>query len=277
MRDPARKALYCLLAVLAGAALIWFGALRHTRIGEDWSSIVALALGFTLAPFGLVLLIQSSFAMRGRALLLAGHRVIARWHVYPAEWEQFRSLDARRAGDHASLVNDLWIRRARPSDGIEVIVGETSLLVDRSYHVLRPGGLPELRTISWLEGPPTCLEFGLLYPRGRYGGSLATTLRVPVPPAARADARRVFAHFEPRLRRRPPLALRNPRRTYWICAVLLAVAAIAGAAGYALASALPGVTDPLVALTLLIGGTIGAVFATILALATFALTRPGSR
>lgn len=270
MRYPARKALYCLIAVLAGSALIWFGAVRQERIGEDWTSLAALALGFTLAPFGLVFLIQALFATRGQALLLAGHRVIARWHVYPAEWEQFRKLDSRRAGDHPSLLNDLWIRRAVPTDGIAVIVGETSLLVDRSYHVLRPGGLPALREVGWLEGPPACLEFGLLYPRGRYGGSLPLTLRVPVPASARAEARRVFDHFEPRLRRRPPLALRHPRKTYRICAVMVALAAIAGAAGYALADR----PDPLVALTLLIGGTILAVFATILAVATFLLTRP---
>jgi hypothetical protein len=274
MRNPARKALYCLAALLAGSALIWFGALRHERIGEDWASIVALALGFTFAPFGLVFLIQALFAMRGQALLLAGHRVIARWHVYPPEWAQFRKLDGSRAGDHASLVNDLWIRRATPTDGVEVIVGETSLLVDRSYHVLRPGGLPALRDVGWLEGPPTCLEFGLLYPRDRYGGTLRTTLRVPVPPAARADARRVFAYFEPRLRRQPALALRNPRRTYRICAVLFAAALIAGAAGYALASALPDGADPLLALTLLIGGAICAAFAIILSFFTFLLTRP---
>ena len=38
MRDPARKAFYLLLAVLAGSSLIWVGAERHERIGEDWSS-----------------------------------------------------------------------------------------------------------------------------------------------------------------------------------------------------------------------------------------------
>ena len=93
MRNPARKALYCLIALLAGAALIWFGAGREQRVGEDWTAIVPIALGFTLAPFGFVFLIQALFAMRGQALLLAGHRVIARWHVFPAEWEQFRELD----------------------------------------------------------------------------------------------------------------------------------------------------------------------------------------
>lgn len=273
MRNPARKALYCLLALIAGVALIRFGALREERIGEHWTAIVALALGFTLAPFGFVFLIQALFATRGRARLLAGHRVIARWHVHPIEWERFRALDNRRAGEDFALGNDLWVRRAKPSDPIEVIVGETSLLIDDSYHVLRPGGLPELRDIRWLEGPPACLEFGLRYPRGRYGGTLPMTLRVPVPPSGREGARRVVAYFEPRLHRRPGLALRNPPRTYRVCAVLLVLAIAAAAGGYALAAS----DSPLVPLGLLIGGIVLAVFAVVLALATFLLTRPGSR
>lgn len=272
MRNPGRKALYCLLATLAGAALIWFGASRYERVGPDWISYAPILVGFTLAPFGFVFLIQALLAMRGQALLLAGHRVIARWHVYPAEWEQFRKLDGRRSADHPSLANDLWVRKATPSDGVEVIVGETSLLVDRSYHGLRPGGLPELLGIGWLEGPPACLEFALRYPRGRYGGTLPMTLRVPVPAAARADARRVVAWFEPRLRRKPALALRSPRRTYWICAIMLAAAALAGPAGYALAAARPDGQDPLLAMSLLIGAVILAIFAALLALATFLLT-----
>ena len=277
MRNPARKALYCLLALLAGAALIWFGASRQQRIGDDWTSLAPIALGFTLAPFGFVFLIQALFAIRGRARLLAGHRMIARWHVYPADWERFRELDSRRSGEDHALANDLWVRRATPPDGVEVIVGETSLLVDDSYHVLRPGGLPELREIRWLEGPPTCLEFALRYPRGRYGGTQPMTLRVPVSASGRDGARRVVAYFEPRLRRSPGLALRYPPRTYRICAALLVLAIASGAAGYLLAAARPDGADPLVALTLLIGATVLGAFATILALATFLLTRPGSR
>jgi hypothetical protein len=273
MRNPGRKALYCLLALLVGVALIRFGAVRLERMEEDWPGVGALALGFTLAPFGFVFLIQALFAIRGRALLLAGHRVIARWHVYPGEWEQFRKLDDRRAAAAVALGNDLWIRKKTPGDGVQIIVGETSCLIDHSYHVLRPGGLPELREVRWLEGPPACLEFALLYPGGRYGGTVSTTLRVPVPPSARADARRVFAYFELRLRRRPPLALRNPRRTYWVCGLMLAAAAVAGPAGYLLAAARPEGQNPLVALTLIIGAVILAVFAAILALATFLLTR----
>lgn len=273
MRDPARKALYCLIAVLAGAALIGFGAFRHQRIGEDWASIVPIFLGLAFAPIGFVFLIQALLAARGQARLLAGHGLIARWHVTPGEWEQFRKLDSRRAADHPALVNDLWIRKASPVGGVEVIAGETSLLVDRSYHVLRPGGLPELRSVGWLDGPPFCLEFGLLYPRGRYGGTLPLTLRIPVPPGALGLARRVVDHFEPRLRRKPGLALRNPRRTYRVCAILLIAAILLAAAGDALARARPDGADPLVPLLLLIGGAGLGAFALLLALATYLLTR----
>lgn len=275
MRNPARKALYCLLALLAGVALIWFGAGREQRIGEHWTAIVPLAVGFTLAPFGFVFFIQSLFAIRGLALLRAGYRVIARWHVYPAEWEEFRKLDARRVGDHPSLANELWIRKAAPREAIEVIVGETSLLVDQSYHVLRPGGLPELREARWLDGPPTCLEFALLYPRGRYGGTFPVTLRVPVPAGARGLAQRVLDHFRPRLVRRPGLALRNPPKTYRICAILFAAAAAMTAAGYALARSLPDGADPLVPVALLIVGIGLGAFAAVLAAAVWLVTRPG--
>jgi hypothetical protein len=275
MRNAARKALYCLLAVLAGTGLIGLGAAREARIGEDWSAIVPVFAGLTVAPFAFLLLIQALFAVRGQARLRAGHREIARWHVHPGEWEQFRKLDARRAAEDPSLVNDLSIRKAIPSRGVEVIAGETSLLVDGSYHGLRPGGLPELRDVSWLEGPPTCLEFSLLYPRGRYGGTLPLTLRVPVPPGALGAAQRVVDHYAPRVRRKPGLALRNPRRTYRVCAVLFVAAAAMATAGYAVARARPHGADPLVPLLLVIGGVGLGAFALILAFATFALARDG--
>ncbi|MEA3052467.1 MAG: hypothetical protein QOG72_1370 [Sphingomonadales bacterium] len=275
MRNPARKALYHLLALVAGSALIWFGILREQRIGEDWSSIGPAFLGLSVAPFALVFLIQALFATRGQARLRAGHREIARWHVYPGEWEQFRKLDARRAAEDSSLVNDLWIRKAIPSQGIEVIAGETSLLVDGSYHVLRPGGLPEVREVRWLDGPPTCLEFALVYPRSRYGGTVPTTLRVPVPSGSRGAAQRVVDHFRPRLIRKPALALRNPPRTYRICAWLLAAAAAMAATGYAWARGLPDGSSPLVPLALLIAGLGLATFAAILAAAVWLVTRPG--
>lgn len=274
MRNPARKAFYLLLAVLAGSALIWIGVERHERIGEGWSSTGPIFVGLMIAPIPFVFLIQALFAIRGRALLLAGHRVIARWQVWPAEWEQFRRLDARRSTDRDSSINDLWIRKAAPTEPVEVIVGETSALVDGSYHVLRRGGLPELREARWLEGPPSCLEFALLYPRSRYGPPVPTTLRIPVPPGARGAAQRVLDHYRPRTLRRPGIALRNPTRTYRICAWLLVGAAGLSTFGYVSARALPDGADPLVPVALLIVGIGLGAFALLLAAAVWLVTRP---
>ena len=112
------------------------------------------------------------------------------------------------ASDPTRLGNDLWVRKTTPLEGVEVIVGRKSLIADNSYHVLRMNGLPELRSIGWLDNaaaagrPPDCLEFLLVYPRGRYGGFRYTTLRVPVPEAALEQGRRAYYQFAPALERR---------------------------------------------------------------------------
>lgn len=273
MRNPARKALYCLFALVAGAALIRFGFGREQRIGDHWSSIVPIFLGFGIAPFAFVTLIQALFAARGQARLLRGEGVIARWQVLPGEWEQFRRLDSNRSAAAVALGNDLWVRRAAPMEPVEVIIGAKGALVDGSYHPLSPRALPELRGVSWLEGPPDCLEFALLYPPGRYGSAVPKTLRIPVPAGARAAAGRVVAHFEPITRRHPPLALRDPPRTYRVCAILVLGAAAAVILGYVLARIRPDGADSLVPLGLMVAGTIFGTFALILASATFLLTR----
>lgn len=273
MRNPSRKVLYCLLALIVGAGLIRFGFGREQRIGEHWSSIVPIFLGFGIVPFALVTFIQALFAARGQARLLRGEGVIARWQVFPTEWEQFRRLDSSRSAKAFALGNDLWVRRAAPMEPVEVIIGEKSAMIDGSWHPLTPRGLPELRGVSWLEGPPICLEFALLYPPGRYGSSVPKTLRIPVPPSARAAAERVVAHFEPITRRHPPLALRDPPRTYRVCAILVLGSALAAILGYALARADPDGSGSLVQVGLMVAGTIFGTFALILALATFLLTR----
>lgn len=274
MRDPARMALYCLLALVGAMALIWFGADRQGRVGEEMSSFVPLFLGFAVAPFAVAILIQALFATRGRARLRRGEGVIARWRIFPSEWERFRELDRRRSAEGSALGNDMRIRKAVPLEPVEVIVGEKSALVDGSYHSLSPRGVPELRGVGLIEGPPACLEFSLLHPRGRYGGTVPTTLRVPVPASARADARRVVAHYEPLTRRSAGLALRDPPRTYRICAALVLGAGAAGTVAYLHARTLPEGADPMIPLGLLIASIVVATFAAILALATFLLTRP---
>lgn len=273
MRNPARKVLYCLAVSIGSAVLIWSGVERLEKFGEDWPGTGSILLGFALAPFALVTLVQALFALRGQARLLRGEGVIARWQVAPAEWERFRGLDSRRAGQDFSLGNDLWVRRAAPAGPVDVIVGEKSALVDGSYHSLKPGGLPDLRGVRWLEGPPACLEFSLLYPRGRYGGTVPIALRIPVPAGARGQAGRVLDHFERLTRPRPGLSHRALGWVYGGTAALILLTLAASGMSYLFVPSLREGSGEFVLVGLMIGSSVLAIFAAALVVATLLLDR----
>jgi hypothetical protein len=151
--------------------------------------------GLALASLGLVFGITSTLAALGEHRLRRGVGAIARWRVEPAAWEAFRAFDARRGASAAGTQGDYV---PRPATGpVEVLFGRKQVIVDGSYHPIRRWAIPELSHVGWLEPPdaPECLEFGLIYPRGRFGGMIRTALRVPVPRAAREDGIRVFHHF----------------------------------------------------------------------------------
>jgi len=282
VRNPARKLLIFCAMVGLGALLVWLGATRQAANGPDWTSVAPIAVGFSLGPIGLVFGIMAALHVRGEAKLLAGESRLAEWHLTAEQWDKFRAFDGRRQDiDLHRLVNDLWIRKRTPGEGVDVIVGEKSLLIDHSYHVLRPRGLPELRAIGWLDNasvagqPPDCLEFELAYPRGRYGGVQLTTLRVPFPPSARGDAARVYHFFAPRLVRKPAIALRNPRKTYRVTAIVFLLSLAACAIGWAMAEATGwSANETIVPMVLLIVGTIVGLTALLLGIATRLLAGP---
>ena len=284
MRNPPRKAVLFAALALSGAAVAWLGVQWYGVLDQEWVSDVMFTVGFTTTLIMLVLLIQALFHVRGMAKLKAGFGRVAQWHVSAVEWEKFRAADAGRvAADPTFLGNDLWIRKATPPEGVDVIVGEKSLIVDNSYHILRMNGLPELRSISWLDNsatagrPPDCLEFLLAYPRGRYGGIKYTTLRVPVPQAEWVQGRLAYDQFAPELERRRargPIALRNPRRTLQVCGAILAISLATTAWGWVEAERVGwNMYNSLTPLFLLLGGGAGAFFALLLAGLTL-LLRP---
>lgn len=231
MRAPLRKAGYWLALGLVGGVLALVGFHSFTWIGEIPGALMA-GVGMLCAALGLMLGPMSLLAAIGHARLLAGRGVIARWQVTPAEWDRFRAFDAARTAQDASLINDLRIRKATPEAGVDVIVGRKQLMVDGSYHVLRPFGLPELRAVRWLPAPadPECLEFTLAYPRGRYGGIRLCSLRVPVAFSARPAGVRVFEHFRALIpQRKLGIAFRRPGLVIgWGLGVMLACLAAAG-------------------------------------------------
>jgi hypothetical protein len=275
MRNPPRKAAIFASFVALGLALVWLGIEIHVPLSGDWVPGAMIFAGGLMAFACSLWLIQALFHMRGMANLEADIGRVAQWHVGAIDWEKYRAADAARvAADPRFLVNDLWLRKRTPPEGVEVIVGEKALIVDGSYHVLRMNGLPELRSIGWLDNsatpgrPPDCLEFLLVYPRGRYGGTQHTCLRVPVPTAARDQGRKAYRQFAPALERRRakgPIALRNPRRTLQVCGAILALGLAALAWGWFEAERTDWNSyDTMTPIILLTGGGMGVLFAVVL-------------
>jgi len=267
LRNPPRKIVIYLLLSMTGIALAVYGIRAEGRIGEAWTSTGFSLVGFTTAVVSFVLLIRALFHTRGRAKLLAGHDVLARWHVSADEWERFRIIDRQRGEMDPKFFNDLPVFKERQYRGVDVIIGARSALVGDSYHVLRKNGIPGLTAIYWLGAPadPECLEFHIVYPRHRTT-PVYLAFRVPFPAVARTDARRVYDHFEPLLRRCPALAFRNPALTIRIALGLAVTFGAAAAWGFWRAKT--GHSDDVAALVAAVVGTIIAPVALVIALLT---------
>ncbi len=194
MRNSWQKAGWWFAASLAGAllSLIAFGA--PEAIGA-WAVPLG-ALGLPMLVFGAAGTGFGVLAGIGERRLRHGVGVLARWTVLPEEWAAFRAFDQRCAAAQPALHND-FAHRPDATGPIEVVFGARQVLMDGSYHTLRHGGLPSLCDLAWLqpEDAPETLHFALAQPRGRYGGLVWLTLRVPVPRAARAEGLRVFHHY----------------------------------------------------------------------------------
>lgn len=275
MRNPTRKIVIYLALVLLGIALAKYGIDAEKRIGEAWTSTGFSVVGMSIVPIAFILLIRALFNSRGRAKLLAGRDVIARWHLTADEWERFRAFDRIRGETNVRLFNELAYDNDRQHRGIDVIVGKKSALVGDSYHVLRKGGIPGLTAIYWLSAPadPECLEFHIVYPRHR-SPPVYLAFRFPFPAVARGDARRVYDHFEPLLRQQPALAFRNPGLTIKIALGLALAAAAAAAWGFWRAKT--GHSDDPAALFAAIVGPILILAALIVALLTAKQSRKAS-
>ena len=227
MRNPSAKVMLYLLLTMLGVALGLYGFRAESRVGEAWASTGPRLAGVVITPIAFILLVRAWFYTRGRAKLLAGRGVVARWHVGADEWERFKAFDRKRGQEDPALANDLSLSPERQHAGIDVIVGKTSAMIGDHYQVLRKGGIPTLTGIHWLADPanPECLEFLITYYRHR---SLPRHMafRFPFPAMARGEAERVYRHFEPMLRPRPSLALRNPKVAI---AIALSLALLSGA------------------------------------------------
>ncbi len=272
MRRPGRKALLWFALALCGGLAIIPVATNHAALGDAWS----LALGVpavTAIPVGIVFGIMATLSAIGQARLRRGIGLLARWQVPPAEWEAFRRFETVRRGAGPGLAGDYKPRPARGRP-VEVLFGQRQVIVDGSYHPLRRWSVPELGAVGWLAPPdapagtPEMLEFHLIYPRGRYGGTVRLAVRVPVPRAVRAEGVRVYHHFEAITPKpRVGLAFRRPWLVIGWGLAITALSLVAGGIGWLLHQA--GDTSDAVAVLTITGIMFaigGAFFTAIVAL-----------
>lgn len=233
MRHPIRRLGLWLALAAAGAAALAIAITARPSLGEV-ASLIAGTVGITSIAVGLVMGAMALLAAVGHARLRRGIGVIARWRVGPEAWERFRGFDAARRADGPHIVAEFTPGEGTRPDGVEVLVGRRQIMIDSSYHLLRRFGVPELRSLSWLVGPDQLevIEFGLLYPRGRSGGTIPAALRVPVAAEARDDAVRVFEHYRAVVPvPREGFAFRRPRLVLGSALGVMAVSAAVALAG----------------------------------------------
>jgi hypothetical protein len=230
MRDLRKKSGYAAASTLVGAGVL-LANYATNRLGETAHTIIYVA-SFTVTILSFAVLVIFLLAVLGQARLMSGKGVIARWHVSPVEWDRFRTFDATRGALHPALRNELDLQKPTPAGGVEVVVGRRQIIVDGSYHAL--SGIPSLSGVYWHPAPvdPECIEFGLVYPGGQYGGAKQFSLRVPVSASAREAAVRVYWHYHATAPKPGAgLLYRRPRLVFtWCVAVTLVAAAVGGAA-----------------------------------------------
>jgi len=252
-----------------GAALAVYGFAAERRIGEDWLSTGVALLGLVIIPIAVVQSVMALLHTIGRARLLAGENLLARWHVPAGVWRRSQALERQWAAQ-SGLANDLNVTEALVDRGVDVIVGRKSLLAGDCYFPLRQWAVPQLLGVRLIEdSDPACIEFHILYPR-KNGPGVRMAVRLPFTREARAEAVRAHDYFAPRFVPRPSIALQHPRRTISVALVVSAIAA--GAAAWGFGEAYANRTSE-TALVAAVVGTIVAPVALLFALATWLLAR----
>jgi hypothetical protein len=115
---------------------------------------------------------------------------LARWTVDAERWQAFMQLNERLNAQPYSG-HFLPNRSIDPHGGVEVVVGESAVLIGDEIHSL-DGALYARET----DGPPPTLLFEwATIPAPETGSSYTPVARVPVGAGAQADAARVLAHY----------------------------------------------------------------------------------
>lgn len=232
MRNPTRSRNTALIVGLLGAATVTVLVTSPQLKTGDAILGIGVTIGLSCAIFGLTGALFYHVSTLEFARLKRGEGIIWRGKFSGDQWRDFVSANESRAAANPDYPNDIDIRETPTEPEPEVIVTRTALMVDGDFHVYGDGSAAIVQTIR-LYGSPPSLEINMLMSGG---GESTTTkyycLRFPVENVSAAEL--IGAHLDTvgaRLAVPPGLALRNPRKTLIISAIVAVVSAVAFAVG----------------------------------------------
>ncbi len=257
MRRPQRKFVIA-LACLAIAAAVFGGALSGAFGPED--SGATMAAGLTS---GLGLLVAGYFATAaalaawGAARLADDRQVIARWTVPAATWEQYRAIRLADARVGLPGLSALMFepRRMTTQDAVEIVCGESGVLIDERYFGIAPGRGAGMEQAGLVQTRPPCVAL-VIATRSGAPHALRTVRRLlllPIPGGAERESNKAIVHYAAAVegvRDLGDVARANPGRAKGIFVAMLAACGLAAGMGIRLeVSGYPGDLPAVLALT----------------------------
>lgn len=187
MRNPGkRRNISLVIALVAGFTLaLVFPVVQGD--GKFFSWFTVLLISFFTALGSLIAVVVFHFNFRLQRKLLAGHRLIARWSLSAAEWEQFVTDEARRKSE--GRFNNFKANRAT-GKVIDVHIAENAIMIDGDFY-----HLGTMRGLQWIPDALACLEYNMV--TSGKSGSVRWNVRIPVPETAVPLARKVWDHAHP--------------------------------------------------------------------------------
>ena len=202
MRDPHRLRALGVAIVATGVAALLPAFVLPKEMADSWVVGVGFVGGLMAIIFGSLWTSWRHREARAKDALLLGKDLIARWRVDPETWVKFHELN------RSFNINTVSVRKRVPTQGVEIVIGPSAIMVDDSVYRLNQAALSNGEMIVWggdwlveqcslHPGPPRCI---CLYAfMGNAPGKRAyTNLIFPIAPGVEREADRAFQHFSRR-------------------------------------------------------------------------------
>jgi hypothetical protein len=198
MKDPRPLRNRCLMVVALGICGAWYWYAFHNP-NEITPHLIGLAGAFLLMLGGVFFLVVVFDAARyGR--LVRGKDVLVRWQVPPDQWHAFAALNHGINQTEGSLGFRVPRQHIPRTEPVEVVIGQTGLLIDGEFHQLPHRGVVRVWPPQFVDGTASYLEFPMTsYEEDGTPAHHAVRAPVPATAEARQDVLRLQAYFQAHL------------------------------------------------------------------------------